>query len=158
MMVGFAIALLASLWSRHWACAALSLLALVEAKVGLRLPFHVWVRDDLLGYPAAPEAKTALQIRLLEGTAVAAVVVVLAVLPLFLRASAGRRLTLVGIALILGTLALELISLHRMDAVIYHPEGPFLRSAIAYFLGAASMTAGVLLQHRRSKAGTGVTA
>ena len=151
VIVGFAMALLASAWAKHWGYAVLSLVAAIESHVGLRLPFHVWVRDSLLGYPDAPGTKHALQTQLLQFTFAGACIVALLLLPYSLRASMGRRLMLVGMAMTIGMLALELISLHRLDVVIYHPEGPFFRSAIVYFVAAAALTAGALMQRRRSR-------
>jgi hypothetical protein len=60
--------------------------------------------------------------------------------PLLVRASPGHRLMIAGTAIDVAVLAIELISAHHIDAMIYHPQGPFTRAAIAYFIGAASIT------------------
>lgn len=150
-MVGFAMAALATVLARSWGYAVFSLLALVETYGRERFRFHNWVRDSLLGYPEPPGAKHVLQAKLLNVTILAGCILVLLLLPYFVRTSNGRRLMLVGLSIILGMLALELISPHHIDAMIYHPEGPFYRAAIVYFIGAATMTAGALMQRRRSK-------
>lgn len=151
MMAGFAMALLASIRAKYWGHAVLSLAAFIESYRGERHAFHVWVRDGLLGLSAPHEAKQALQAKLLNFAIVGGCIAVLLLLPYFLRASGGRRLMLVGTSLILGMLALEMISPHHIDAVIYHAEGPFYRSAIVYFAGAMAVTAGGLMQRRQSR-------
>lgn len=148
--VGFAIALAASLWQRRWGWAVVLALAVAESHFALRYPFHVWVRDSLLGYPSDHAEKTALQSTLLQGAVVLGLVVFLALVPKLRTASAGFRLMAGGTAIVLGVLAVELISTHRMDAVIYHREGPFARVAIAYFIGALAIAGGMAMASQPS--------
>jgi hypothetical protein len=155
MVCGFAIALLASAWARNWGYVAFSLLALIESCVGMRFPFHAWVRDALLGSPFQLEAKTALQTRLLQIVFGVGGVALLAVIIAGSRSSHGRRLVLAGTLLIAVMLALELISPHYIDAMLIHPVGPFARAAVAYFVGALAIAAGVMMQRRWPDAAAG---
>jgi hypothetical protein len=148
---GFAAALMANLWQRHWGYAAFLALALAESHADLRYPFHVWVRDALLGDPPADAEKHIVQSTLTYVVAMLGLAILLLLIPMLVRASAGRRLMIGGTAIIVAVLALELISQHKMDAVIYHLEGPFARAAIAYFIGAAAITCGALLTSHRER-------
>jgi hypothetical protein len=151
---GFAAGLAASLWRRHWGYAAFLVLALVESHQSLRYPFHVWVRDALLGPPPGNGYKHIVQSDLLYVGGMLGLAVLVVLTPLLLRASTGRRLMIGGTAIVIGMLAIELISAHWIDVVIYHPQGPFTRAAIVYFVGAATIACGALLTpHRPQPAG-----
>lgn len=149
MGAGFAAALLATLAKKCWGHAALSLLALVETYARLRYPFHVWVRVSLLGTQEQVGAKFALQSMLLYLIGMFGCLVLLLLLPSLMRAPKGRRYMVIGSLVIGAILALELVSPHYIDAIIYHPEGPFARSAIAYFIGAAAIAGGALMTRRQ---------
>lgn len=151
MELGFAAALAASLWQRHWGYAAFLTLALFESHESLRYPFHVWVRDELLGPPPGNGYKHIVQSDMLYVVAMLGLAALVLLTPLLLRASAGRRLMIGGCAIVTGMLAVELISAHWIDALIYHPQGPFTRAAIVYFVGAATITCGALLTPHRTR-------
>lgn len=146
---GFAAALAASLWRRHWSYAVFLALALVESHEGARYPFHVWVRDALLGPPPGNGYKHIVQSDMLYVAGMLGLAVLVVLTPWLLRASSGRRLMIGGATIVIGMLAIELISAHWVDAVIYHPQGPFTRAAIVYFIGAATIACGALLTPRR---------
>jgi hypothetical protein len=149
--IGFAAALAASLWHRHWGYAAFLALALAESHANLRYPFHVWVRDALLGEPLVEARKHFMQSTFLYVVAMLGLAILLLLTPMLLRASAGRRLMIGGTALVTAMLAIELISEHKLDAVIYHAQGPFVRAAIIYFIGAAAIACGALMTSRRKR-------
>ncbi len=146
---GFAAALLATLGKKYWGYAAFSLLALIEAFADLRYPFHGWIRDMLLGTHEQVGAKAVLQSTLLYVTGMLGCFVLLILVPYLARVSKGRRYMVIGSLIIAAMLSLELISPHYIDAVIYHPEGPFARSAIAYFIGGVAIAGGALMTRRR---------
>jgi hypothetical protein len=150
---GFAMALAASLWRRHWGYAAFLALALAESHENLRYPFHGWVRDALLSKPQLGVEKHLMQSTLLYVVAMLGLAILVLLTPLLVRASAGRRLMVGGTAIVVTLLALELISAHELDAVIYHLQGPFTRTAIVYFIGATAIACGALsTPHRKSPA------
>jgi hypothetical protein len=146
---GFAGALIACLCSRHWGYALFAALALAESHADLRYPFHGWVRDALLGGSAVEGAKESMQSTFLYVVGMLSLAILLLLTPALVRASTGQRLTIFGTAIVMGMLAIELISLHRLDAVIYHAQGPFTRAAIVYFIGAAAIASGALMAPRR---------
>jgi hypothetical protein len=149
--LGFAIALAASLWGRHWGYVVFLALALNESHQDLRYPFHAWARDMLLGVPVNGANKHVLQSTLIYVATMFGLAVLVLLTPMLLRASAGRRLMVVGTTIVLGMLAIELISEHNMDAIIYHREGPFSRTAITYFVGAFLIACGALMTPRRKR-------
>lgn len=148
---GFATALLASLLKRHWVYAIFLTLALAEAHASTRYGFHSRIRDLLLGNPPSAAAKYALQSTLVYTVGALGLVAALILLPFIGRASAWRLLMAAGTGIVLAILALELISPHNIDAFLYHPAGPFTRSAIAYFAGAIFIALGALMTPRRPK-------
>ena len=145
MEFGFAAALAASLWRRLWGDAVFLALALAESHANLRYPFHVWMRGALLGDPLIDADKHLMQSTLLYVTTMLGLAILVVLTPMLVRASAGRRLMVVGTASVVAVLALELISAHKLDAAIYHALGPFTRAAIAYFIAAAVIACGALL-------------
>lgn len=149
--LGFAVALVACLWRRQWGYAVFAALALAESHANLRYPFHAWVRDALLGYPPVDAEKHSLQFTLLCFVLIGGLAILLLFTPRLLRATQGRRLTIVGAAIVLAVLSVELISPHPLDAAIYHFEGPFTRAAIAYFIGAVAIACGALLVPARKQ-------
>jgi hypothetical protein len=149
--LGFAAALVASLLHRHWGYAVFLALALAESHANLRYPFHLWVEKALLGDPPVDAEKRFMQATFIYVVAVLGLAILLLLRPMLLRASAGRRLMVGGTAIVVAVLALELISVHKVDAVIYHLQGPFARAAIAYFIGAVTIACGALLTPNRKQ-------
>ena len=146
-----AAALLASLAKKYWGYAGMLLLALVEAFADYRYPFHDWVRINLLGVHGNAGAKGALQSTLLYVSAMLGCIVLLLLIPYLVRVSPGRRLMVFGGLTMAGMLAIELISPHRLDAIIYHAAGPFTRSAIVYFVAAMAVAGGALMTRRQQR-------
>lgn len=151
MASGFLAAILASLATRRYGLALIYTLAAAEVFAQLRYPFHVAVRDSLLGGSDDQTAKMALQTQMLWGAALAGAALLALILPLLLRRlGKGARLVLCGNLILCAMLAVELISLHWIDALIYHPVLTFAPCAFVYFGGAVLVTAGVLAdRHRR---------
>ena len=143
-------ALAASLWRRHWEYAPFLVLALAESHAQLRYPFHAWVRDQLLGFQPDHTEKTDFQSALLNVVATLAILALLVLVPKLRRASHGSLLMISGSAIVIALLAIELISLHGIDAVIYQSAGPFTRAAVVYFVGAAAIAGGALMRSRPS--------
>lgn len=147
--LGFAIAFAASLWRRHWGHAVFLGLALLEAHENQRYAFHAWARDMLLGVPPDGVHKHILQSNLAYTAFMLCLAVLVLLTPMLLRASAGRRLMVGGVTIVLAMLAMELISQHEWDAVIYHRQGPFALAAITYFVGASAIACGALMTPSR---------
>lgn len=149
MMAGFALALAACVARKHWGYAAFMLVAVVETHLRLRYPFHVWARISLLGAQEEVGAKGVLQSTLLYVSGMLGCIAVLFLVPYLVRAGQGRRLMVLGSVMVAAMLVLELVSPHYVDAVIYHPVGPFALSAIVYFIGAGIIAGGALMTRRR---------
>ena len=151
MAVGFGVALLATSARKYWGYALVALVALVEAFADYRYPFHDWMRINLLGVHEDAGAKGVLQSTLLYVSAMLCCIVLLLLIPYLVRAAPGRRLMVFGGVVMAGMLAIELISPHHIDAIIYHPAGPFTRSAIVYFVAAMAVAGGALMTRRQQR-------
>jgi hypothetical protein len=151
VLAGFALAFLTTLVRKYWGYSLFSLIGFVETYLRLRYGFHGWARDALLGPNPPTGAKEALQAKLLYVSGGSGLLVLLLLLPYLGGTTAGRRSMTIGALVIVAMLTLELISPHYIDAIIYHPEGPVLRSAIAYFIGTAFIAVGALLTPRRPR-------
>jgi hypothetical protein len=150
MAIGFSASLLAMLWAKRWFYAVFSLLALIETYQRSRFPLHGWVRLKLLGAEEVPGARQALQSNMLYVSGMLGLALCLVMLPTFLRANAAWRMRAIGGVIILAVLALELISLHQVDAIIYHYVGGYYaRSSIAYFTGAALIVGSAFITPRK---------
>lgn len=149
--LGFAIALAATLWRRHWGLAVFLALALVEAHQNQRYAFHAWVRDMLLGVRPDGVHKHLMQSNMAYTAFMLGLAVLVLLTPMLLRAAAGRRLMVAGVTVVVAMLATELISQHDVDALIYHRKGPFALAAIAYFIGASTIACGALMTPSRTR-------
>ncbi len=134
---------------RRYGHAIIFLIALIEAYTNIRYPFHVAVRDYLLAANHDHLAKTGLQVWLLVGVGLIACLLLALFTPSLLRMSMGKRLIALGTASIVTTFCVELISLHSVDAILYHPVGPVALCALFYFLGAALAAGGAFIEHRQ---------
>ncbi|SFH69080.1 hypothetical protein [Albimonas pacifica] len=85
---------------------------------------------------------------ILLGLLALGVVVGLALLARRLR-GAGARLALLGAAATLAVVGTEVISLHRVDAMLYRPIGPVMAIAWAWSASAALVCLGALRAARR---------
>jgi hypothetical protein len=154
MITGFAIAVLANVWRRNWGYALVLAGAIVEAVERYRFELHGWVRDAMLGLQPPPGAKEILQSKLIYVAGMLLLALLLLLLPYLVRANAGRRMMVLGTFMGLIVLALELISPHRIDRIIYHTIGLFALSAIVYFVGAILIAWGAILDRRPEAGGS----
>ena len=151
MASGFAAALAATFSIRRYGLAILFLIALVETFAQFRYPFHVIVRDILLKYRDGPDAKIDLQMLLLAGAGASGAILLLLLSPMLARLSIGRQLMTLGTLIVVAMFGVELISLHHIDAIIYHPVAGFARCAVIYFLGAVIAAAGAWMEGQRRR-------
>lgn len=158
MAPGFAVAAWATLRIGRYGYATLFLAALFETYAGLRYPFHVIVRDYLVANGPIPLDKGALQVALLRACAVAGGGIAILLWPRLRRQPAGCRLMAAGAATVMAVLGVELISLHPMDAWLYHPVGPAAPCAMIYLLGALLATGGAVMERRRQRRAATVAA
>lgn len=149
MASGFAAAMLATFSIRRYGHATIFLVALIETFAQVRYPFHVIVRDYLLRSNVDYSGKYDLQVKLLVGAGVGGAILLLLLSPVLARLSPGRQLMMLGSFMTIAVFGIELISLHRIDALIYQPLGSFALCAIVYFTGASIATGGALIEARR---------
>jgi hypothetical protein len=143
-MTGFAVAgLLCVRAARNsspswWILAGLNLLLVVEIVAGWRYRVHD-VADALLLYQGLYEARRPWQVAMI---AVAAVALLAAGLMVRARIrSAALASAATGLCFGFSIFVIEAVSLHAVDAVLYHKVGPVL--VVAFFWTAASAWIGV---------------
>lgn len=149
MVSGFAVAALAMIVARRYGYAIFYTLATAEAHAQLRYPFHAWMRDYMLGYDHLENVKVHFQLMLLIGGGAALALAFLALAPFLVRMSAGRQLMALGAFGVLAMFGVELVSLHPIDAMMYHPIGSFALCPILYATSAGVAAIGALIEALR---------
>ena len=71
----------------------------------------------------------------------------------FLRGRAGALLAVSGVLLSLVLWCTEVISLHAMDHVLYHPLGPWMIVCLVWVLAGLMTSVGILLDARQASGG-----
>lgn len=150
MAVGFALALVMNARRKNWGFVVALAYAIFETYYKARYGFHSWAKTQLVGDLPVEAVKQAMQMRLTVLAAALLGAAVLVLIPYLARHSNGRRLQVLGSLLVLLLVALELISLHSVDRIMYTPIGLFMTSAIGYFLAAAIMAAGAAAEPARN--------
>ena len=142
MAAGFFTATIFLLRARWFGLSAFYVIMIVDTYARLRYPLHAALRDMLFDPAEKASGKTEFQFYLLLVTAVAATAIIVMLLPALKRSRKGAALLWSGTGIVVGVLALELVSPHDVDTFIYATDIIFVRSAWIYALGAFICAAG----------------
>ena len=122
--------------------------AAVETYTKLRYDLVALARGWLLGEHPTTVAKYALQIKLLIGASVLGLLVLLLV-GRRLRRRPAELMLMLGVLGVLAMFAIETISYHHFDTVIYQAQWGLMRSGWLYAIAALMAAAGALRLPRR---------
>jgi hypothetical protein len=136
MAAGFITATVFLLRARWFGLSAIYVMMTADTYARLRYPLHVVVRDLMFDPAGKALGKTEFQFYLILASAVAAMAIIAMVLPSMTRSRKGTSLIWSGTGIVVGVLALELVSPHDVDTFIYSTDLIFVRSAWVYALGA----------------------
>lgn len=148
MAGSFAVAACATAYRRRWGYTLFYILAAVETYAKLRYPALTAGRDLLLGSLPPNETKYPVQIAMIIAAAVAGCGALAALLLRYRRAPAELTLAL-GTLGVLAVFALETISFHFTDAIIYTVQGGVMRSGWMYAVPALVAATGAAALPRR---------
>lgn len=147
----FVLAASATAYRKRFGYTLFYILAAIETYAKLRYPASGFVRDLLLGDRPSDTAKYTVQIVAL---AIAAVVGVAILSLLFRLRRQPAELTLAtGTFWVVAVLAVETISYHYVDVIIYVVQGGIMRSGWLYVAGALVATVGAVLLPARGYGG-----
>jgi hypothetical protein len=149
MAASFVTAMMLCARSSSRGLAVFYLVATVETYTKLRYPLHNEAKEILLASTVGELGKQQLQVALIAGLTVVAAVVAIWLAMQWRRATWPRVLMTIGM---LGTLcfcAIEMISLHAIDAFIYTVDGVFLRSGLIYAAFAMITSVGAVIVGQR---------
>lgn len=149
MAIGFMIAAFLCSRSKNHGIMVFYLFATIETFTKYRYPFHVWARDVLLDTTPQNVTKEVIQLTLMLLCAAAAVGILIWLIQIMRRNDRPRMLLLAGVTGTLCMCAVELISPHNIDAIIYKIDWILVRSGWIYFLMAGLSSAGAVLARRQ---------
>ena len=138
----FILAASATAYRRPFGYTLFYILAAIETYAKLRYPASGFVRDLLLGTGPSDAAKYAVQVVALV---IAAVIGIATLSMLFrLRRDPAAMTLAIGTFWVVAVLAVETISYHYVDVIIYVVQGGIMRSGWLYVAGALVATVGAL--------------
>jgi hypothetical protein len=138
----FILAASATAYRRRFGYTLFYILAAIETYAKLRYPASGFVRDLLLGNGPSDAAKYAVQVVAL----VIAAAIGIAILSMLfrLRRDPAAMTLAIGTFWVVAVLAVETISYHYVDVIIYVVQGGIMRSGWLYVAGALIATVGAL--------------